>query len=340
MNRLNTAAFLFVLLISCSQYQAGRATEFTPSSICAQLQQKVEQMNRELNDASQRCFNLRERTACIEYNSLRNALPKAQQEAQLECAKTGTTPPVSTPQPTPPAITPQPAPPVQLPPAQSEILFEEDFESTLSGWEGHLDAFTITDKFSKTGTHSIINQDQYDKWLVRTIGDYSEMTYSCWFYDTLGSVSETLCSVSRDRVNSQDMLLIGIETQKSAEKYSYFLSPDVNSWAATSIQRSLGWHNAKFVKKDGITELYLDGIKIGSTNRINDWRKIGINLNNWYSSPGHAPAIFDSLKVYKTARVCDTQTNQSGTGCSQEQTKRLATCIKSCVAESEKQLLI
>ncbi len=177
------------------------------------------------------------------------------------------------------------------------VIFEDDFENGLQGWSGNIEAFAITDSFSHTGQHSLINNGVHDRALLRDIGDYAEVTYECWFYDVLGSISETVCLVSKGGYASADFLLIGTETQLSPDFYTYFLSPDVNSWGTSTIPRSLGWHKAQFVKINGNTELYLDDVKIAETSNNNNWNKIGVALNNW-NSDTHSPAIFDSLSVF------------------------------------------
>lgn len=177
------------------------------------------------------------------------------------------------------------------------VIFEDDFENGLQGWTGNLDVFQPTEAYAKEGQKAIINPGTRNTVLMRSIGNLADAIYECWFYDLMGSVSETVCLVSKGRYASEDFLLIGTETQKSSTHYTYFLSPDVNSWGVVSVPRSQGWHKAQFVKKDSKTELYLDGTKITETTNNNNWNIVGVALNNW-NSGGHDAAIFDNLKVF------------------------------------------
>lgn|GEM_PF-6818314 len=210
---------------------------------------------------------------------------------------------------------------------KSELLFREDFEAPLQGWDGRTDAFTITNQYAKTGTHAILNPDKYDTSISKTIGNYDTMTYSCWFYDLMGSTSETSCIVTTGAVASREMLLLGTETEKSKTHYTYFLSPDANSWGVSSVPRTLGWHNAKFAKHDGVTDLYIDNVKVASTANNNGWSKIAIALNNWYHAPGHDHAIFDNLEVTRPA----TPTTESKYTCMKQATEKMLACVDTCV---------
>ena len=179
----------------------------------------------------------------------------------------------------------------------ANVLWEEDFETNSNDWFGDLTSFEFTENYAKTGIRAIINNDNYDKQMTHLIGDLDQMIYECWFYDLMGDVAETGCVVSESQKStSKTSLYIGIETQKSNDYYSYFLSPDVNAWGISTIPRTKGWHKAEFIKKGKNTELKLDGKKISETDKI-DWKYVGITLNNWYSGKGHDAAIFDSLKV-------------------------------------------
>jgi hypothetical protein len=184
------------------------------------------------------------------------------------------------------------------------VIFYDDFENGLQGWTGHPESFTITDSYAYSGQHAVINNGIIDKVLLQDIGDHSDIIYECWFYDLMGSISETVCLVTKGQYSSADFLLIGTETQLSSTHYTYFLSPDVNSWGTTTIPRSLGWHKAQFVKGDGKTELYLDDTKIAETTNNNNWIKIGVALNNW-NSDSHDAAIFDSLSVVERFKSKD-----------------------------------
>ncbi|HLC33195.1 MAG TPA: hypothetical protein VJJ82_05180 [Candidatus Nanoarchaeia archaeon] len=185
-----------------------------------------------------------------------------------------------------------------------QVILTESFESNLTGWTGlRTENWEFTTNWAKDGTRSIVNFDHFDSGMLKSIGNFDQVTYECWFYDHVTNTSETLCMVSSGAISSNDMLLIGTETQLSKTHYSYFTScqscPDIpNSWGTSSIPRTAGWHQAKFVKTLTTTELYVDGTKIAETSKQQGWNKIGFLLNNWLSQAGHEPAIFDALRVY------------------------------------------
>lgn len=169
-------------------------------------------------------------------------------------------------------------------------LFSDGFESGFSGWNVW-SGFTSTMSTSKKRVHNGMNSyavDENQDAIVHTMAGNTNKVVSIWFYDTADASAKVIAMAD----NNVKVVGIGIDSGTSNTYYSYRID---NTFTATTITRTTGWHNLVFDYRTGPVELYIDNTLIATTSIISNFNRIA--LGDLWNANSVSDFFFDDISV-------------------------------------------
>jgi len=133
-------------------------------------------------------------------------------------------------------------------------------------------------------------------------GPVTNGTAVAWFYDDMQNPKYQW--IATDNAAGSQWIGVIINTAASTTKYCYYSSTDAGIAVPTFIDRSLGWHEVKWMRNaSGTTYLYLDGAELFSSTGISDFSDFDCGTWSWYPTPGmpgSSACWFDDFMVYRS----------------------------------------
>ena len=183
-------------------------------------------------------------------------------------------------------------------------LFSDGFESGAGQWQPvtGADPMVVVNGRYHTGMHSFLSAGETQSIASHTLQGLSSdnMTLSAWFYDD-GSAppcAQQLQLQSDGTDGKQkDRFAIGVYSPASAAHYSVYTAHD--GWQATSLARSVGWHQLaiqvyEYYGKPGDVRFRVDGMEVLSGQRATSATPTTILLGN-IDGPYGADGYFDDV---------------------------------------------
>jgi hypothetical protein len=199
----------------------------------------------------------------------------------------------------------------------TETVFSEDFEATTLGssppntdnWTitGAGAWFTVNGRCVNTQNHTVGgSKSMYSSGgnAGQGIGDWNNPGWGpvvngravCWFYDDMAATKRQYISV--DNTAGNNWLAIMIRTTTSATAYCYRGSMTGGVQVST-VDRTLGWHKASWIRDTNNTTIYLDDIEIYVTpnTNFNNFSDFDLGSWSWDSVAGNTGMWFDDCFV-------------------------------------------
>ncbi|MDO4562585.1 MAG: glycoside hydrolase N-terminal domain-containing protein [Clostridia bacterium] len=177
--------------------------------------------------------------------------------------------------------------------------FAEGFEDGFSLWTAGgkpLPTPASSTQIKRSGESAyVVNQDF--EYIEKTFTDLMEKTASVWFYDDMSTSKRSFvfCDAGTKRVG------MGINTSTSETHYAYRASlSSVLSFQTSSVARSVGWHEAKFVYEGGKCVMYIDGEHIYTLDGTEGFCYLAMG-DFWGDNLGAPPLYFDDVAIYDTS---------------------------------------
>ncbi len=204
-----------------------------------------------------------------------------------------------------------------LPP---EMLFHENFETctnasappdrpssnwTISGAASWLtQAATTSNTMNHTtgGTKSMYSSGGnagtgIGAWNNPGWGPLTNVSASAWFYDDMQPLKRQWLFL--DNAAATQGAGIMIDNTTSAANYVFCSKNGSYAKTATSIPRTLGWHQMLLSHSTTGTEVFIDGTLAGSTATLSDINSFDVGSWSWDNVNGNTPMWFDDLIVFR-----------------------------------------
>lgn len=164
---------------------------------------------------------------------------------------------------------------------------EADAARLLAAWEDPKGGWTTgpgVDRLEWTQTTDHVRRGTYaakldgadgDTWAQNTIAPASDAYYEVDLYDD-GSTDDNTLNALRVR-NASQALTLGVYTGQSTTHYIY--TNKSNSYTATSVARSAGWHKLGIlIRADSSVAFYIDGVEAATlTDQFADAASVRLN---------------------------------------------------------------
>jgi len=166
----------------------------------------------------------------------------------------------------------------------------ESFETDFVAWTPIPSGTPTAGTVAHDGTKSYKVVQDADA-ITKTLGASSNKKAAIWFYDDAADISLKTIARVDDGVTTRGL---GVNTDTSTQYYS-ILSGTV--WAATTVQRSTGWHKLEWNYTDGSTLYsYIDGTSVYNSTTVKSFKYIA--MGDFWSDGKSGTVYYDDLKIY------------------------------------------
>jgi hypothetical protein len=174
-----------------------------------------------------------------------------------------------------------------------DASFAEGFENGFDAWTPTYGTPTATTAHAHTGTQSFFSNQEQDE-IVHVMGDETYGILKVWFCDNL-NYNDMKVRARLTSTTTEENAMIGVVTNTSTNKYSYLV--DGQTWVASSVNRTSGWHEFKFDLSSGIdTKLYIDGTLIATTDILTSFDEIYLGDAADTTTTGNV--YFDDVELF------------------------------------------